>query len=124
MERSRVLIHYQPQLYAELLTKIFQSIDSVDIYDPNSTKSNSHNARTSSEYVDVIVFSLDVGGHPEHGSFPEWFHTVKLLAFSPHGDVGYKRLPGEDIWERIHPFGMEQIIHEVAGSHFPQEKLD
>jgi hypothetical protein len=121
MERSRVLIHYQPQLYAELLTRIFQSIESVEIYDHTSTTSNSQNARTSSECVDVIVFSLDVDGRPEHGSFPKWFHTVKLLAFSPHGDVGYKRLPGEDIWETIHPFGMEQIIHEVAGSHLPQE---
>lgn len=121
MERSRVLIHYQPQLYAELLTRIFQSIESVEIYDPTSNILNSHNARSSSKYVDVIVFSLDVESHPEHRSFPEWFHTVKLLAFSPHGDVGYKRLPGEDIWETIHPFGMEQIIHEVAGSHLPQE---
>lgn len=124
MERARVLIHFKPQLYSELLTRIFQSIESVEIYDPTSAISNSHNAKTSSEYVDVIVFSLDVDGHPEHRSFPEWFHSVKLLAFSPQGDVGYKRLPGKDSWEVIHPFGMEQIIQEVAGGNYLQEKLD
>lgn len=124
MEPSRVLIHYKPQLYTDLLTRIFQSIDSVELFDPTSPVLNSHNGNVTPGYVDVIVFSLDVDGHPENKSTPEWFQTAKLLAFSPAGDVGYRREPGEVIWEAIHPFGMEQIIHEVAGSNYLQEKID
>jgi hypothetical protein len=124
MEPSRVLINYKPQLYTDLLVRIFQSIESVELYNPTSTALNSHIGKESPYCVDVVIFSLDVDGQPGNRSFPGWFQTVKLLAFSPNGDVGYRRLAGEDDWEAIHPFGMEQLIHEVAGSDFPEEGID
>lgn len=118
MEPSRVLIHYKPQLYTDLLTRIFQSIQSVEIYDPDSSTSNSHNGDVSPEEVDVVVFSLEIGGRPGNVTFPEWFQTVKLLAFSPDEDIGYRRLPGKEDWQTIYPFGMEELIYEVTGSEF------
>lgn len=124
MEPSRVLIHYKPKLYTDLLTRIFQSIKSVEVYDPALRASVSQNGKVSPEHVDVVVFSLEVGSQPGNAPFPEWFQKVKLLAFSPDEDVGYRRLPGEDDWEAIHPFGIEELIYEVTGSELIQGDIE
>lgn len=124
MEPSRVLIHYKPQLYTDLLTRIFQSIKAVELYDPTSPVLKSQNGKASPEHVDVVVFSLEVGVQPGNASFPEWFQTVKLLAFSPDEDVGYRRLPGEADWEAIDPFGIEELIFEVTGSELIQGDIE
>ena len=124
MGTSRVLIHYKPQLYTDLFARIFQSIGSVELYDPNSPVLKTFNGKAPPEIVDVVVFSLDVGDQPGFKSLPEWFHSVKLLTFSPTGDVGYRRLPGEENWEEIQPFGMDQLIHEIVGSQALVEDAD
>jgi hypothetical protein len=41
---------------------------------------------------------------------------AKLLAVSPSGEVGMRRMPGESQWEEFRPFGLKQLIKEVSDS--------
>lgn len=116
MTTSNVLIHYKPQLYADLFARIFQSIGSVEVREYPSLDFGPGERDTVPEQVDVIVLSLDDEGQPDFLSLPEMLTTAKMLAISPSGENGYRLLPGQDIWEEIHPFGLEQLIDEVVGS--------
>ena len=112
MRKSHILIHYKPQLYMDLLGKVFRSLGSLEVYElPSLTPENA-----LPEQVDVVVLSLDEEGKPEVNSLPDRLQRAKLLAFSPGGERGYRRLAGEDEWEEIHPFGLDQLIRAVVGS--------
>jgi hypothetical protein len=38
---------------------------------------------------------------------------AKLVAFSPDGTHGMRRMPGENDWVEVRPFGLSQLIVEV-----------
>jgi hypothetical protein len=38
---------------------------------------------------------------------------AKLVAFSPDGSRGLRRMPGELDWVELRPFGLSQLIVEI-----------
>jgi hypothetical protein len=38
---------------------------------------------------------------------------AKLVAFSPDGTLGMRRMPGEGDWVEMRPFGLSQLIVEI-----------
>jgi hypothetical protein len=44
---------------------------------------------------------------------PEFMPDAKLVAFSPDGSRGLRRMPGELDWVELRPFGLSQLIVEI-----------
>lgn len=108
MTTPRVLIDYKPRIYTDLFKSIFQSIGRVEIVEVTTWE-----CENNSDGVDVIVLSLNTHGQPESDLPLEQLQNAKVIAFSPKGDYGLRRLPGENAWEEVSPFSLEQLIEEV-----------
>ena len=105
---SRVWIVYRPFIYADVWARLFDGLSSVEV------------VKHPSAGVDVIVFPLDDSGQPEMSFLPKLLPEAKLVALSPAGNRGLVRLPGEDIWHKVQPFGLNQLFLEVqAGRERP-----
>ncbi len=103
--KTRVWVAYDPYLFREALTSLLSQIDQVQIVENHS------------EDIDIAIFRLAETGQLQdfflHKSLPK----VKMVVFSPHGDRGFIRLPGETSWKDFSPFGMDQLVAEImAGS--------
>ena len=115
--KRRVWIHYEPHLYDELFTSIIQSLGNVDIVDDNSQGTSPKREEDLNwNLIDVVVLSLDEECHPDIVTLPMPLPNAKVVAFSPKGDYGLKRLPGESRWIEVRPFGLNQLIDEVNGN--------
>lgn len=114
MTIARVWILFEPQIYCDLFTNLLQRTGWIEVVNSRGPAGNHHEAGNGEpELVDVIVFSLDARGQPHLAGLAEPPPGAKLLAFSPKGDLGYRRLPGEETWEEVRPFGLDQLIREV-----------
>lgn len=111
---SRVLILYEPRLYSDLINELIEQLgllDIVEITDNNSeTDSGEPNIH---EDVDVVILPLDGEGEPKTSLLPESLPKAKLVAFSPDGSRGLRRMPGEENWVEMKPFGLSQLIVEI-----------
>lgn len=115
MTAARVWIHYHPNLYSEIFRELFQSTSLVEVVEQPPPEGEPR-------AVDVIVLSLE--GHEQltREAYSRVWPQAKFLAFSPDGDYGLKRLPGEERWEEVRPFGLAQLMDEVlAGSQLSLE---
>ena len=97
----RVWISYEPFIYAEVWAWLFESLESVEV------------VKHPFAGVDVIVFPLDDSGQPQMSFLPEPLPEAKFLAVSPTGTCGLVRLPGEDKWHAVQPFGLSHLLLEV-----------
>lgn len=116
MTTTRVWIRYEPQLYCDLFKSILRDedcievIDYINIADPAETIIDEKN-------IDVIVISLDDQNRPMLELLPLPAPNVKVIAFSPRGDRGFRRNPGQDQWEEVSPYGLSNLMAEFFIKH-------
>jgi hypothetical protein len=114
MAAPRVCIRYKPRLYSEILTGLFQSLEPVEVVE-NYYLDPDHTPRKNEwERVDVIILPLNKDGLPELELLLYPVTNAKIIAFSPAGDTGFRRLPGENHWEMFQPFGLYELMKEVV----------
>jgi hypothetical protein len=63
--------------------------------------------------IDVVILPLDESGEPKVSLIPEFMPEAKLVAFSPDGTRGLRRMPGDLDWVEMRPFGLSQLIVEI-----------
>ncbi len=100
--KPRVWIAYDPLVFKEALIQVFRHLDAIEMVD------------TPADNVDVGVFRLASTGLLQDFFQQRPMPNTKLVVFSPTGDRGYIRLPGEKRWRDVRPFGVHQLIAEVC----------
>ncbi|MEJ2601160.1 MAG: hypothetical protein P8Z00_22710 [Anaerolineales bacterium] len=117
MITSRVWIQYHPKLYLELFTRVLKSLEPVEVvgYSPSLSRHRLSEGIDPSQ-IDVILIPLNDQGYPELETLPGSFLETKVIAFSPKGDRGLRRLPGRTDWEEVQPFGLVHLVREVLSS--------
>jgi hypothetical protein len=114
MPISRVWILFEPRIYSDLFARLLKCTGMIEVLDWKSSSDLHSGAQNGGPGpVDVIILSLDAQGEPELAGLPQPPVEAKLLAFSPKGDYGWRRLPGEKTWEEVRPFGLDQMMREV-----------
>jgi hypothetical protein len=122
MTTSRVWIQYHPRLYLELFTRVLKSLEPVEVVGYSQPwLSHQLSDGIDPNQIDVILIPLNEQGHPEMEELPVPFPKTKLVAFSPKGDRGLRRLPGRTEWEEVRPFGLVQLVREVLGGSKPTD---
>lgn len=120
MKNLNVWIDYQPQFYADVLTRLLQSFGRMHLTENVVRCSNRlDNGKVDWVAMDVIVLSLNKRGKPELQALPESLPMAKYLAFSPSGERGMRRVPGAKRWEKLKPFGVDRLLFEVFGDIAP-----
>jgi hypothetical protein len=116
MTIPRVWIQYEPRLYSEAFVRLFELSGTVEIV-VNETANGDEVPREPADWaeVDIAVLALDDNDRPEIDSLPDAPPHAKVLAFSPVGDYGLRRLPGSTQWEVMQPFGVDELIGEICG---------
>lgn len=109
MIASRVWIHLKPRLYKDLFIELLKSCGLTEILEIPFLRADP----LDNLAIDVVVLSLDECGDPALRPFYDSLPQAKLLAFSPTGECGLRRMPGEEKWEEIRPFGLDQIMAEM-----------
>lgn len=109
---SRVLILYEPRLYSDLINDLIEQLGLIDIVEVKDSQSLPDDSQDQ-EDVDVVILPLDGEGDPKVSLLPERMPDAKLVAFSPDGTLGLRRLPGETDWVELRPFGLSQLIVEI-----------
>jgi len=114
MPKSRVWIHFNPQLYADIFKQIIQSTELVEIVESSPLEHRQSLAEGAvEEKVDLVILSLETGNQSEIAHLAEKFPGSELVAFSVMGDYGLRRKPGENFWEEVRPFGIQQLMQTV-----------
>jgi hypothetical protein len=108
---SRVLILYEPRLYSDLINELIEQLGLLDIVE--ITNNINGDDAVEPEDVDVVILPLDGDGKPKTSLLPDFMPKAKLVAFSPDGTLGLRRMPGEDEWVEMRPFGLSQLIVEI-----------
>jgi hypothetical protein len=122
MTTARVWIQYHPRLYLELFTRVLKALEPVEVVGySHPSSSNWLFEGINPNQVDVILIPLNEQGYPELESLPLPLPDTKLVAFSPKGDRGLRRLPGRADWEEVRPFGLVQLVREVLGESKPTD---
>lgn len=84
-------------LYADLLADLMQ----VEVIDEPRAD------------VDVVVLLSTDSSRPRLDLLPSTLSEAKVVVFSPHTERGQVRLPGENEWQEVRPFGLRRLIAEV-----------
>jgi hypothetical protein len=114
MSNTRVLIHYSPKLYSELFSSILQLLCGIEIIEPELENNNHHGTNGNNDQdADLIILSLDEKKRPLLDNLPLKPGKSKVVAFSPEGNYGLRRMPHTSIWEELSPFGLDHLIREV-----------
>jgi hypothetical protein len=80
--------------------------------------------------IDVIVLPVDPQGRPQTELLPHPMPAAMIIAISPEGRFGMRRLPGQQRWEQAKPFGLEHLVREVirssnlVGNHGPYDVIE
>lgn len=111
---SRVLILYEPRLYSDLISELIDQLGLLDIVEviDDLCKCDAIDSDIRDD-VDVVILPLDGDGEPKTSLMPEFMPRAKLVAFSPDGSLGLRRMPGEENWVEMRPFGLSQLIVEI-----------
>jgi hypothetical protein len=113
MSNPRVMIYYSPRLYSELFSSVLNSICGIEVIDLKRGFFNEGQPLTNIPEADILILSLDDDSKPDLDQFPSNMNKTKVLAFSPIGNVGLRKMPNSTHWEEITPFGLDQLIREV-----------
>lgn len=116
MSNPKVMICYSPRLYAELFISVLKTLCGIEIIDADHDSFVEGIPKSSRPDADIIILSLDDDGRPTMEKLPAYTPKSKVLAFSPTGKIGLRRLPNSNAWEEISPFGLDQLIREVVVS--------
>jgi hypothetical protein len=110
---SRVLILYEPRLYSDLINELIDQLGLLDIVEVTDSKDLEDSNVTQYNNIDVVILPLDDLGEPKVSLLPDFMPDAKLVAFSPDGTRGLRRMPGEIDWVELRPFGLSQLIVEI-----------
>ena len=111
---SRVLILYEPRLYSDLINELIEQLGLLDIVEVSDNRCGCEASDPEfQDDVDVVILPLDGDGEPKMSLLPEYIPQAKLVAFSPDGSLGFRRMPGEENWVEMRPFGLSQLIVEI-----------
>ena len=111
---SRVLILYEPRLYSDLINELIDQLGLLDIVEVTDSKDlDEANGGNNNADIDVVILPLDDSGEPKVSLLPEFMPEAKLVAFSPDGTRGLRRMPGGLDWIELRPFGLSQLIVEI-----------
>lgn len=111
---SKVLILYEPRLYSDLINELIDQLGLLDIVEVTDNRSIvESNGSANNNDIDVVILPLDESGEPKVSLMPEFMPDAKLVAFSPDGSRGLRRMPGELDWVELRPFGLSQLIVEI-----------
>jgi hypothetical protein len=113
MPKLRVWINYQPRIYSDILKEVLRTLALIDVVEVST---GARSAEENPISVDIALLSLDGLRQPELDLLPDRLREAKVIAFSPKGDFGLKRLPGRNNWEEVRPFGMQQLFEELAST--------
>ncbi len=113
MSNPKVMICYSPRLYAELFISVLKTLCGIEIIDADHESFVEGIPKSSRPDADIIILSLDDDGRPTMEQLPAYTPRSKVLAFSPTGNIGLRRMPNSIAWEKISPFGLDQLIREV-----------
>lgn len=115
MSKTRVWIHFSPQLYTDLFKRILQSTETAEVVELSSIDNpNQDEPELGEDKIDLVVLSLDSCSQPGILNLAEKLPRVKFVALSLNGDYGLRRNPGECNWEELRPFGVQQLLQEVT----------
>lgn len=119
MTIDRLWILYKPRLYRELFKRLFQSVTTLEIIEGTTTISLfSRGKAGTGRGMDIILLPLNESGDPDMEMLPAPPPYAKLIAFSPTGERGLRRLPGETEWEEVRPYGLGQLLLELGTAAF------
>lgn len=113
---SRVLILYEPRLYSDLICDLIEQlglVDIVEVKESHEVSLSSSDGDGECNNFDVVLLPLDGDGEPKISLLPTQLPNAKLVAFSPDGTHGMRRMPGEKKWVELRPFGLLQLIVEI-----------
>lgn len=109
-----ICINYKPRLYADILDRILGSCRGVRLVD--DCRLVSEDTQEFQEHVDVVILSLGEHGDLDLKDLPLALTDSKIVAFPAHGSIGYRRMPGNQHWEKIVPFGLMRLLDEVLSN--------
>jgi hypothetical protein len=95
-----------------LINDLIEQLGLIDIVEIKDSKSIPDSSQENGD-VDVVILPLDHEGDPKLSLLPDRMPEAKLVAFSPDGSRGLRRLPGESDWVELRPFGLSQLIVEI-----------
>jgi len=114
MVATRIYLQYEPRLYSDLIQQFFQSIgQEVIVWISRGEDYPVHLITTEQDCDEVLLLSLEESEEPPDDQLMNLMPHAKVIAFSPHGKFGFRRLPGETSWEEIRPFGLAELMYEV-----------
>jgi hypothetical protein len=114
MTKVRVLILYEPMIFADLFRCIFERLAMVDVLQAADLgDSPTIETLVQQGRIDVVILPLDHRGQPRIEILPDLLSGAKLLALSPNGEKGLRRLPWENSWQELSPFGLADLMFEV-----------
>ena len=114
MAAARIYLNYEPRLYSDLIQQVFQNIGQEVIVGIAEAESNPNLYKIDEQdYGEFLVLSLENFDVPPSNLLTELKPNAKIIAFSPTGELGYRRLPGKTNWEEIRPFGIAELLDEV-----------
>lgn len=116
MRTSRVWILFKPKLYRDVFARLFKSFAFIEVIEGSLANYGTEIGCEESDPIDIIVLSLNDEGEPDLALLPRAVPEAKLLALSPTGELGMRRLPGESQWEEVRPYSLHQLLHEVSHS--------
>lgn len=111
---SKVLILYEPRLYSDLINELIDQLGLLDIVEVTDNQVLAEeNGSDGKADINVVILPLDEAGEPKVSLLPEILPGAKLVAFAPDGTRGLRRMPGENDWVELKPFGLSQLIVEI-----------
>jgi hypothetical protein len=111
---TKIYLHYEPKLYSDLIQQVFQNIGQEVIVGIGDAESNSRRlVMDKPECGEFLLLSLENLEVPLGDQVTNLMPDATIIAFSPSGEFGYRRLPGETKWEEIRPFGIAELLNEV-----------
>jgi len=113
MVPPRVWINYKPRIYTDIFKYLFSTMGLIEIVEILPTGQDFREA-SSGKDIDVVLLSLDGLGQPDLEVPAERLKEAKVIAFSPKGDYGLRRMPGKSNWEELRPFGLKQLMDELV----------
>lgn len=113
MVLPRVWINYKPRIYTDIFKYIFSTMGLIEVVEI-SPDAQDFREMNEGKDIDVVVLSLDGLDHPDPDLPAERLKDAKVIAFSPKGDYGLRRMPGKTNWEELRPFGLKQLMDELV----------
>jgi len=113
MVLPRVWINYKPRIYTDIFKYLFTNLGLIEVVEISPAGQDFREIGARKD-IDVVLLSLDGLGQPDPDVPAGRLKGAKVIAFSPKGDYGLRRMPGKTNWEELRPFGLTQLMEELV----------